>query len=258
MLSAILNQRFYAVKQHGIEESLALRCGTRKDYLALSEHHYRAACPATFMRVLVLEHDQPTVVGRFLNRKGEKQIVGVLVESLPSLSCRLRDEATARRFASISNRKMRARALNQEMRCVSRVVVHPQWRGLGLAVKLVKHALQSATTMMTEAIAAMGKVNPFFEHAGMTPYHAVQSEVDARLIAALDRVSIAAVDLAMMDRVIARITALPIAERQFIERELNRWHQRTMLQREGDLRDHIAAARQWLLCDAVYYLKVHV
>ncbi len=256
MFTPSLRQRFHNTVAPRIEASLTLRPGSRHDYQRLAEHHYRAAAPATFMRVLALEHDQPTVVGRYLHRASERRIAGVLVESLPSLSCRLREEATGDRFRSIADLRMRAKALNRELRCISRVVIHPQWRGLGLAVRLVRAALADATTPMTEAIAAMGKVNPFFEHAGMTAYRAAPNETDGRLIAAMEATGFRPTDTAMTDAMMLRIAALPEHQRAFITRELQRWHRRTMHRRENDLRQQIIDARQWLLCDAVYYLAV--
>lgn len=250
-------ERFHAFPKQKLEDRLTLRSGSYRDYQALAEHHYRAARPATFMRTLVLEYAQPTVVGRFLQRRDEKQIAAVLVESLPSLGCRLRDVATARRYADLINVKQRARALNAEVRCISRVIVAPQWRGLGLAVRLVREALATATTPVTEAIAAMGNVHPFFERAGMTPFRAARSECDARLIAALQSVAMSELDLAMVDRFEQSIAALPTAPRQLVWRELQLWYRRTMLRPPADQRDMVDAARRWLLCDAVYYVKVN-
>lgn len=60
--------------------------------------------------------------------------------------------------------------LNAEVRCISRVIVHPSFRGLGIGVGLVRHALDTATTPYTEAIAAMGWVHPLFEKAGMEAF----------------------------------------------------------------------------------------
>ena len=255
MSALSLYERFHCADGPRIEEMLTLRTGDRRDYSQLAGHHYRAARPATFMRVLVLEHDQPTVVGRYLNRRSDRQTIGVLVESLPSLACRLREEATGNRYRSIADLRMRAKALNKEIRCISRVVIHPQWRGLGLAVRLVKAALSSATTPLTEAIAAMGHVNPFFEHAGMAAYHAAQGEADARLIAALEVTGFCPTDTAMADAMLLRIASLPTKQHRFITRELERWHRLTMHRHACDMRQQIIDARQWLLCDAVYYLR---
>jgi GNAT superfamily N-acetyltransferase len=163
-----------------IGAELVLRRGTLRDYMALAEHHYRAKRPATVTRVLVLEHAAPSVTERFLALWGGQptaarrpQIVGVLVESMPVLACYARDAVLGMRYAGLKDVRQRARRVNAELRCISRVVVHPQWRGLGLAVRLVTAALAEPATIFTQSLAAMGQVNPFLERAGMTAYHPV-------------------------------------------------------------------------------------
>ncbi|MCE9590194.1 MAG: GNAT family N-acetyltransferase [Planctomycetes bacterium] len=258
-----MQQRFLALPAPGIEEELVLRPGSLRDYALLSSHHYKSARPATVTRVLVLEHKQPTVCGRFLGRCGEACVVGVLVESLPSLSCRLRDWALHDRYAGLRDLSQRATLLNREVRCVSRVVVHPQWRGLGVAVRLVKAALASATTVFTEALAAMGHVNPFFERAGMAAHHRPPHASDARLIGALALVGLSGVDLALPRAAWARVEGLPCGKREWVVVELERWWGRTHRERRTLSRERrgeegmelLREARGRLLCEPVYYLR---
>src|SRR5205085_372514 len=114
---------------------------------------------------------EPTVVGRWLQRPERCEVLGVLVRSLPQLCCQLRDLATGGRYRTLRRRDA-AVVLNREVRTISRVVIDPRVRGLGLAVRLVRHALThtSPAIHFTEALAAMGRVSPFFQHAGMTRY----------------------------------------------------------------------------------------
>jgi len=86
--------------------------------------------------------------------------------------------------------------LNEELECISRVVVHPMFRGCGLAVKLVRRAIAAAETPMVEALAAMGAVHPFFEKAGMTAYRLGPDTHTARLISAAEVVGLNSSDLA--------------------------------------------------------------
>jgi len=239
---------------------LLLRTGCVRDYRALGEHHYRAARPATITRVLVLEHPRRSAAARFTGRDDRAQVVGVLVESLPALHCRLRDHALGDRYGGLIAPGSRAAALNREIRCISRVVVHPQYRGLGLAVRLVRAALADPRTPITEAIAAMGKVHPFFERAGMTAYHRPPHPFDARLADALHSAGFEPVDLARLDHLLGAIDALPIARRRWLQREITRWHQHTRrTSRVGhiDTRDMLLAARTRLLCEPVYFVKAH-
>ncbi len=246
----------------GIElaQGLRRRGGTRADYAALAEHHYRAAKPATMTRVLVLEDPRPTVVGRYLGRRDQTRPVGVLVESLPSLSCRMRDWATRARYGRHLSPRGRAALLNAELRCISRVVIDPRWRGLGLAVGLVRWALDEPTTELTEALAAMGRVNPFFERAGMTAYPRPTHRHDARFIAALARVGLAARDLARGPATWHRIDTLPGPQRTWLLKELKAWYRLNAgrsADYETDPQRQLVVARQRLLLEPVYYLKDH-
>jgi hypothetical protein len=57
--------------------------------------------------------------------------------------------------------------LQKEVCVVSRVIIHPKYRSIGLGEKLVKETLAFAGTPCVEAVAVMAKYNPFFEKAGM-------------------------------------------------------------------------------------------
>jgi hypothetical protein len=57
--------------------------------------------------------------------------------------------------------------LQKEISIVSRVIIHPKYRNIGLGEKLVRDTLLFAGTPYVEAVAVMAKYNPFFEKAGM-------------------------------------------------------------------------------------------
>ena len=62
---------------------------------------------------------------------------------------------------------MSIRELNQKLGIISRVVVHPKYRTIGLGSKLVRETLSLAGTPYIEMVAVMAKYNPFGEKAGM-------------------------------------------------------------------------------------------
>ena len=267
-----------------------LREGAASDYRQLAAFHYLRHEPVTATRVFVLIDQAPTVAERF-GYAGERQrIVAVLVESLPALSCTLRDEATGGRYRGWRDRRAVARLLNAEVRCISRVVVHPQWRGLGLAVRLVRHALATMTTPYTEALAAMGRVHPFFKLAGMTECRRWPHAKDQRLLDAMRAAGVepwelantgamersmdpspgytAAREGAGVDRVSSTgpqdgnhnpqdgnpvcgfVPSGRIAHPGLLRRELARWAGRGLT-----LTQQLERARDHLLCEPVYYLK---
>jgi hypothetical protein len=57
--------------------------------------------------------------------------------------------------------------LNAEVSIISRVVVHPKYRTIGLGEKMIRETLALAGTPCVEMVAIMAKYNPFAEKAGM-------------------------------------------------------------------------------------------
>lgn len=244
-----LHQRFDRLPAPDPIRRLQWRSGTLADYQPLAGFHYLRHRPATATRVIVAEDPRPTAIDRFTGSPEPPRVVAVLVESLPALSCRLRDQALDGRYADWSDRRFAARLLNAEMRCISRVVVHPQWRGLGLAVELVRRALTTMTTAYTEALAAMGRVHPFFKRAGMTEYRRWPLQRDQRLIDALARVDFEPWRLADT-RHMQRWLVGGDHRAEFIREELARWAGRRL-----PLADQLLRARDHLLREPLYYLK---
>ncbi|MDX2131856.1 MAG: hypothetical protein SFY69_07380 [Planctomycetota bacterium] len=135
--------------------ALAIGPGTWRDYERLAETHYLGQRPATAACILAAR----------CVRSGE--LAGVLVVSMPTLNSTWRRSAWGERYEPRGGRARAARALNREVRTISRVLVSPAWRGLGVGVSLVRAYLASPLTRRTEAIAAMGRYAPIFERAGM-------------------------------------------------------------------------------------------
>jgi ABC-type ATPase with predicted acetyltransferase domain len=49
---------------------------------------------------------------------------------------------------------------------LSRVVLHPTYRGAGIAAAFVRRACETCPVPWIETLSAMGRANPFFERAG--------------------------------------------------------------------------------------------
>jgi N-acetylglutamate synthase-like GNAT family acetyltransferase len=63
--------------------------------------------------------------------------------------------------------KISMKELNEKLSVISRVVVHPKYRTIGLGSRLVHDTLSLAGTEYVEMSAVMAKYNPFAEKAGM-------------------------------------------------------------------------------------------
>lgn len=256
-----LQQRLMNPAGHDVADALCFERGNLCDYKQLSRFHYKGGPPGAVTTVYRVVHTAPTVVGRYLGRDETTRVVGVLLRSLPHLGCLLRDVATHGRYRGVGQRASAA-MLNREFRTISRVVVDPQWRGLGLAVRLVRHALNEPETRFTEALAAMGQVNPFFQRAGMTRYDRPHRPEHARLLDALDHLDIKPEHLASVSRVDDQLHLRAKSEQIWFRAELIRWHRSAFRtpRREIDImtqQDLLRAARDHLLVNPVYYLYDH-
>ena len=122
------------------------------------------------------------------------ETIAVLVASMPTLNGRWRAIAWPGEYDT-PDKRANARRLNDEVRVISRVIVDPRYRGLGLAVQLVRAYLEDAVTLRTEALAAMAHACPFFERAGMRRIELPPSKADAKLARALKKHKLTASNL---------------------------------------------------------------
>ena len=261
MMIDALAQRFRSLPAGSPADALRLEEGSSRDYRQLSSYHYKGHQPGAVTKVYRLVHRAPTVVGRYLSRPDETTVVGALTRSLPHLACALRDHATAGRYRGLGA-KASAHLVNREFRTISRVVIDPQWRGLGLSVRLMVHALAHPETIFTEALAAMGRVHPFCERAGMTRYDRPPHPAHARLLDALDHLGISPATLASTRAVRGHLDRCTETQQRWIERELKRWyrtgcHKVNVRIDRVQLDDLLHAAREHLLVQPIYYLKDH-
>ncbi|MBM4017200.1 MAG: hypothetical protein FJ288_02560 [Planctomycetes bacterium] len=223
--------------------------GTRADWLALAPLHYRShhAGAITGIFRMVYEPEAPSrrskAAGRFApgarnSAPGERNrgltpaarrparaiVVGVIVYSRAALSLAARDRATGGRYRlARCGRVAAADLLNRELRVISRVVIAPNWRGLGLASRLVADTMPQAGTPYVESLAAMGQMHPMFVRAGMTAYPQSPSKEGERLRAALEAAGLARADRRSAARLDAALAALPPQARALAEHEIARW-----------------------------------
>jgi GNAT superfamily N-acetyltransferase len=118
--------------------------GTTADWRKLASFHYRSHKIAAPRRIFCL-------------KRGD-ELGGVIVYCYPPST------SFGRRLVLPH---MPMRELNAKLSSISRVVVHPKYRTIGLGSKLVQETLHLAGTEYVEMSAVMAKYNPFAEKAGM-------------------------------------------------------------------------------------------
>jgi len=128
-----------------VAEEATVEKGSRRDYEALASLHYRGGPPAFPLAYYRLVHG------------GE--VVGVAAYQYPQRFAQGRVEAVGRQPS--------VHELNRSWAQVSRVIVHPNYRGAGLATKLLAESLLLQPRRHVEMVAVMALYNPFAERAGM-------------------------------------------------------------------------------------------
>lgn len=137
--------------------------GSKEDYKRLARFHYREAKGLIAVQKIFA-----------LKRGGET--VGVIVYKYPAITTFGRHKAFGR--------KLSVEEINRDLALISRVIVHPKYRTIGLGVKLVRETLPLAGKPYVEAVAVMARYNPFFERAGMKKI--AESKPNPRLVKAIE------------------------------------------------------------------------
>jgi ABC-type lipoprotein export system ATPase subunit len=142
-----INIQYYPNKpasECSLLREMTVEKGTLDDWRKLCVFHYRS-------------HTTSACRGIFaVRRRGE--LCGVIVYCYSFPQCAGRNMVLP---------KMDVKELNQKLSIISRIVVHPKYRTIGLGEKLIRDSLPLIGTPYVEMIAVMPKYNPFAERAGM-------------------------------------------------------------------------------------------
>ncbi|MCW4018011.1 MAG: hypothetical protein NWF00_04945 [Candidatus Bathyarchaeota archaeon] len=125
-------------------QQMKVQGGTLDDWRKLSVFHYRSHNTAARRDVFSVRR--------------RSELCGVIVYCYPFPQCAGRSKVLP---------KMSLKELNQRLSVISRIVVHPKYRSIGLGEKLIRDSLPLVHTPYVEMIAVMPKYNPFAERAGM-------------------------------------------------------------------------------------------
>ncbi|MBL0921678.1 MAG: AAA family ATPase, partial [Phycisphaerales bacterium] len=208
-------------------------------YLALARFHYRAAPPATHTLTLAAHHpDSPTPIG-------------ALVVSMPTLNAAWRSLAWPGRYSPPSREA--AKRLNDEVRCISRIVIDPRFRARGAATSLIRHYLASPQTIRTEAVASMGRACPIFTRAGMTEHALPPRAQDERLLHVLATLRIPRSRLATPGALLRRLSA---DQRRELARAARTWanhSRRDRAHKDHDLEPLLRRAARTILANPTAY-----
>jgi ABC-type lipoprotein export system ATPase subunit/GNAT superfamily N-acetyltransferase len=142
-----INVNYYPnelAKECSLVKEMKVVEGSTEDWRNLAGFHYRSHKIVGPRKIFCL--------------KRKDELCGVIVYCYPPPTC------FGRRLVLP---KMSMKELNEKLSIISRVVVHPKYRTIGLGVKLMRETLAKAGTPYVEMPAVMAKYNPFGEKAGM-------------------------------------------------------------------------------------------
>jgi hypothetical protein len=193
--------------------------GYLDDYKRLARYHYRDSHPGPASAIFVL------------SRAGCKTPIGVIVYSNAPAVLELRNIATNHVFAGL-DRSTQLELFNANIRRISRLIIEPRFRNLGLASRLVRQTMPLVNVPIVEAVAVMGWINPFLERAGMKAYAAKPSAASVQFIEALSFIGVERAELIDPERVQHKFDRLGDSEARFIERQI-----RHFLKSHGRRRD---------------------
>lgn len=148
--------------------------GTHQEWSQLSHLHYAAGDPATTHSYWVARH--PKMFGP----------AGVVVYSYPDLHSAARNLATTDAY-KIGGSREAAMKLNREVRKLSRIVISPEVRGIGLSRRLIMETVPLLNIRYVETVAAMGEHHGFLKSIGFTQVPQTPAAIEASIYAAADQ-----------------------------------------------------------------------
>lgn len=205
------------MKKCSITETLNIIQTDISAYKSLSRFHYRDERFGSFDKVFAITDNRLRPVS--------PEYVGVIIYTIPTPAVALRNIATDGAYTGFGDKSFQTQLVNRDIRCINRVIIEPRYRGLGLASWLVEKTLPLAGVPIVESLAVMGRVNPFFEKAGMKKYEAPLDGRCVRIREALSMVGLEGCVLLDVCEVQKRIDNMNLVMRSFIEIEMKRFLQ---------------------------------
>jgi hypothetical protein len=233
-----------------VVKNLEITEGSIDDYRKLSVYHYRDGSIGPYAAIFAIKG-----IGKLAARLSDIP-AGVIVYTNPVPANQLRKTALGGILSGL-DRKSKLGFINQNIRTISRVIIEPRFRSLGLAIWLVKETIEKVPVPIIEALAVMGYVNPFFEKAGMTPYKGSQPARCEQMKEAFDYAGISEIELIDAAAVQEKFDRLETGKKLFLEKQIHIFLQAYGKRREmkpGLERTRFVISR--LTDRPIYYIKI--
>jgi GNAT superfamily N-acetyltransferase len=130
-------------------DELTITAGTKRDWQRFARWHYRSQNLGFVRQVKLLSHGA--------------EPIGICVFVSPPTSLKARNRYFGR---SGTWSRTSLQALNRQLLMLSRIVLHPTYRGAGIAAWFVRQCCEDSGYPWIETLAQMGHIHPLFERAG--------------------------------------------------------------------------------------------
>jgi len=147
----------FASERCSVYRDVCIKKGSFDDYKKLSRFHYRSKS----------EESESLWLKDCYKLLCNDELIGVIVYSRSYLNLKPRNMVFGERYVYTPGDLLRARLVNEEIARISRVIIHPKFRGIGLGAFLVRKTMPKVNAKVIEVLAVMAKYNPFFEKSGM-------------------------------------------------------------------------------------------
>lgn len=259
------------MQQISLMKDLQIVRGSIEDYRRLSVYHYRDCKLGPYNHIYAIRHKTqdtrnsnqefrltmdaaPAVLHSQNYTQGP--LAGVIVYAMPPLGLELRNVALGGCLLKM-DLKNRFSFINKNIRIISRVIIEPRFRSIGLAEKLVRETIDKVDVPIVEALAVMGRVCKFFERAGMTAYEGPEHKRCIKMREAFAIAGITEQDRIDAEIVQGKIERLSPELWDFIDKQMTRFLQcygkRRKMQASLD-RTRFVLSR--LGARPIYYIKV--
>jgi len=126
-------------------QDMKIEQATQEDYNSLKRFHYLHGKPVTSHKFKLTHHGRT---------------IGIILYGPSFMNLRYRNQLFPEYNKNIKK-------VNAEILRITRIIIHPKYRGVGLAQELIRLTMPMVNKRIVETIAAIAQYNPFFEKAGM-------------------------------------------------------------------------------------------
>lgn len=141
-----------------IYDQFELVAATKDQWRSFSDFHYRPGKLYFTDRLFALRHIS------------SGQLAAIVVYCFANANNQTRNKVLAQLQPHTIENDMRLQLANYDIRTISRLVVWPSFRGIGLGSELLRRSMPLLDVRFVEAIAVMAKFSPVFVRAGLKQY----------------------------------------------------------------------------------------